>query len=86
MTSRAGLTRVPLGSLLLDSENPRITADLLNTSQGELAVHLALAQSAFVLAESMASHGFFESEPLVVIAAEAQPDLTDGSCSRGTAD
>ena len=74
MTSRAGLTRVPLGSLLLDSENPRITADLLNTSQGELAVHLALAQSAFVLAESMASHGFFESEPLVVIAANAQPD------------
>jgi hypothetical protein len=74
MTSRAGLRRVPLRSLLLDAENPRITADLLTTSQEELAVHLALAQGAFVLAESMASHGFFESEPLVVIEGDGDPD------------
>ncbi len=75
MTPREGLRHVPLRTLLLDSENPRITADLINTSQEELAVHLAIAQGAFVLAESMASHGFFESEPLVVIASETKTGM-----------
>jgi hypothetical protein len=63
-----------LSTLRLDSENPRITADLLSTSQEEIAVHLALAQGALVLAESMASHGFFDSEPLVVLRSDTEPD------------
>lgn len=60
---------VPLKSLRLDPENPRLPADLHGKSQEDLAVHLELAFDALTVAESVASHGFFGSEPLIVIAA-----------------
>ena len=64
--------RVPLRSLLLDPENPRLPAEMQGESQEELAVHLELGFDAFTVAESIASHGYFGSEPLIVIAAGEQ--------------
>lgn len=61
--------RVPIGDLMLDPENPRLPAALQGASQVDLAVDLDLGFEALAVAESIASHGFFNSEPLIVVAA-----------------
>lgn len=61
---------VPLASLRLDPNNPRLTAELQGQPQDELAVHLELGFDALTVAESIASHGYFGSEPLIVVAGE----------------
>lgn len=56
-----------IGDLRLDSENPRIPVDKFGEDQEELAVYLELAFDALTVAESIAAHGFFNSEPLIVM-------------------
>jgi hypothetical protein len=60
--------------LRLDPKNPRLPADLQGQSQEDLAVHLELGFDALTVAESLASHGFFGSEPLIVIVGD-EPDV-----------
>ena len=72
--------RVPLGSLRLDPITRGLPADLQGQGQEDLAVHLELGFDALTVAESIASHGFFGSEPLIVIADETGGD--DGWSSR----
>lgn len=60
--------RVPLRDLVLDPHNPRLPADMQGEDQEDLAVHLELGFDALTVAESIASHGFFGSEPLIVVA------------------
>jgi hypothetical protein len=67
------LLRVPMRALRLDPRNPRLPADLQGQSQEDLAVHLELGFDALTVAESLASHGFFGSEPLIVIEGD-EPD------------
>lgn len=59
---------VPLRDLLLDPQNPRLPANMQGEDQEDLAVHLELGFDALTVAESIASHGYFGSEPLIVIA------------------
>jgi hypothetical protein len=59
-----------ISDLLLDAENPRLAASHHGKSQEDLAVILEMGFDAFAVAESMARHGFFPSEPLIVIHAE----------------
>ena len=59
--------REPLSTLRLDPHNPRLPAEIQGQGQEDLAVHLELGFDALTVAESIASHGFFESEPLIVI-------------------
>ena len=59
--------RVALAALKFDPENPRLPLDLQGGDQEELAVHLELGFDAYTVAESIASHGFFGSEPLIVV-------------------
>jgi hypothetical protein len=61
--------RVPIADLMLDPENPRLPAAMQGASQEDLAVDLDLGFEALAVAESIASHGFFNSEPLIVIPA-----------------
>lgn len=68
--SMGSQTRVRLRSLRLDPDNPRLPADMQGEGQEELAVHLELGFDALTVAESIASHGYFGSEPLIVIAGE----------------
>jgi hypothetical protein len=58
---------VELGSLLLDPFNPRLPKSLQGQSQEDLAVNLELGFDAYTVAESIAGHGYFTSEPLIVI-------------------
>ena len=57
-------------NLLLDPQNPRLPESKQGISQSELAEELDLGFEAYTIAESIASHGFFKSEPLIVIPAE----------------
>ena len=59
-----------IGNLLLDPKNPRLSESKQGISQSELAEELDLGFEAYTIAESIASHGFFKSEPLIVIPAE----------------
>ena len=61
---------VRLDSLLLDASNPRLPPSQHGKSQEDLAVVLEMGFDAFTVAESMARHGYFVSEPLIVIPAE----------------
>src|SRR4051812_2999557 len=58
---------VPIANLRLDPENPRLPASMQGRSQEDLAIDLDLGFEALTVAESMASHGFFTAEPLIVI-------------------
>ncbi|WP_256837753.1 hypothetical protein [Ornithinimicrobium faecis] len=58
---------ITIRNLRLDPENPRLPAQLQGASQEDLAVDLDLGFEALTVAESIASHGFFASEPLLAI-------------------
>jgi hypothetical protein len=64
-----------LKQLRLDAENPRLPPNLRGADQETLAVHLDLGFDAFTVAESIATHGFFNSEPLIVIPDEQNRGL-----------
>lgn len=65
--------RVPLRDLRLDLDNPRLSPDEQRMSQADLAVSLELDFQALTVAESIASHGFFESEPLIAVVSPSEP-------------
>ena len=58
-----------ISDLLLDPKNPRIpeSDDGKERSQAELARILDMGFDAFTVAESLAVHGYFASEPMIVI-------------------
>jgi hypothetical protein len=64
---------VPIRKLRLDAHNPRLAPEDQGAGQEELAVKLELGFDALTVAESISSHGFFGSEPLIVISGE-EPD------------
>ena len=65
---------LPIDSLLLDAENPRLPDGFQGQAQEDLAVDMALGFEAITVAESIASHGYFSSEPLIVIPSQNEPD------------
>lgn len=58
---------IAIDALRLDPDNPRLPADMQGQAQEELAVDLALGFDAYTVAESIASHGYFLSEPLIAL-------------------
>ena len=59
---------VPIGDLCFDPDNPRLPADMQGQDQEGSLVDLALGFDAYAVAESIASHGYFLSEPLIALA------------------
>lgn len=64
---------IPLSALRLDDQNPRLPEERQGGDQEDLAVTLALGFDAYTVAESIASHGYFNSEPLIVIPSDTEP-------------
>jgi hypothetical protein len=62
---------VRLDGLRLDPYNPRLPPSQHGKSQQDLAVVLEMGFDAFTVAESLARHGYFVSEPLIVIPDDA---------------
>ncbi|MSQ28898.1 MAG: hypothetical protein EXR68_00180 [Dehalococcoidia bacterium] len=65
---------VPIKSLRLDGENPRLPASLRGGDQAELATVLEMGFEAYAVAQSIADHGYFMSEPMLVIASPVEKD------------
>lgn len=66
-TNLVGTTElVPLSRLELDPENPRL-ASFAEVEIDDLVVHLEMAYDAITVAESIARHGYFASEPVIVL-------------------
>ncbi|WP_127783271.1 hypothetical protein [Rhodococcus sp. X156] len=63
---------IAIRDLRLDPENPRLPEMLKGASQEDLAVDLELGFEAYAVAESIASHGFFASEPLIAVPSESE--------------
>jgi hypothetical protein len=71
MTVLLGETKmIPISDLLLDPQNPRIPDIKKDESQANLAVILDMGFDAFTVAELMALHGYFSSEPMIAIPGE----------------
>ena len=56
-----------IDKLFLDEKNPRIPLDKRKLSQDELVAYVADSYFALAIAESIAAHQFFPSEPLIAI-------------------
>ena len=68
MTILLGETKMlAISDLLLDPENPRIPETKKGADQAELAITLDMGFDAFTVAELMAVHGYFSSEPMIAI-------------------
>ena len=65
---------VAMSDLRLDPLNPRLPSQLQGGSQEDLAVDLDLGFEAFAVAESIATHGFFRSEPLIAVPSTDEAD------------
>lgn len=65
---------LPLDQLRLDPHNPRLPGEVQGGSQADLAVQLELGFDAYTVAESIAAHGYFGTEPLIVIADDDSGD------------
>lgn len=61
---------IPISDLLLDPQNPRIPDMKKGASQADIAIILDMGFDAFTVAELMAVHGYFASEPMIAIPGE----------------
>ena len=58
---------LPIEQLRLDAFNPRLSESLQGESQQRLLIEIVEKYNAIDVARSIASHGYFPSEPLIVI-------------------
>jgi hypothetical protein len=66
-------TEKSIDDLLLDQKNPRIPAEMSSATQEELIVFVAEEYDSLAIAQSIASHEYFSSEPVIAI-----PDKSSG--------
>ena len=65
--SERGPATLPISKLILDVQNPRLPESLQDGTQDELLSFIAETYNAIEVARSIASHGYFASEPLIVV-------------------
>ena len=70
------MQHIPVGNLLLDSENPRLPESLHGESQSEILDFLHEQGVLEELAQSYLDNGFFQYEPLIVLRADGEEDYT----------
>lgn len=74
------LQHLALSDLLLDPQNPRLPRDVRgNPDQSALATYIARRYHAIEVARSIASNGFFESEPLIAVKSGSQWRVVEGN-------
>jgi hypothetical protein len=68
MALSSGIEHVALGELRPDSHNPRLPLDVKDQlTDDDLLVEIADSFDPLILADSIARHGYFGSEPLIVL-------------------
>ncbi|HWU32757.1 MAG TPA: hypothetical protein VN108_07785, partial [Marmoricola sp.] len=81
-TSAGRPGQLPLASLRLDPENPRIPESHKGSDLADLATLLEMGFDAFPVAQSIADMGYFNAEPLIVIPDPNEPGawiVTEGN-------
>lgn len=74
------LQHLPLSDLQLDPHNPRLPREVRGKEdQAELAIYIARRYNAIEVARSIASNGYFESEPLIAIADGSKWRVVEGN-------
>ncbi len=74
------ITHMELGELHPDSANPRLPPDRRHwPEEDELLVYLADQFEALVIAESVARHGYYPSEPLIVTEEDGRTTVLEGN-------
>lgn len=61
---------IAISDLLLDPQNPRLPEFKKGASQADLAITLDMGFDAYTVAELLALHGYFPSEPMIAIPGE----------------
>lgn len=70
---------IPLALLDLDEANPRLPDDLTDRSQPSLRVFIAESYDAIAIARSIARHGYFASEPVIVVPEKGRYVVVEGN-------
>jgi hypothetical protein len=68
-----------VGALELDPENPRLPPDIEDSSPNGLLATLATEYDLTELGQSIAVHGYFSEEPLVVVAEDGRSIVVEGN-------
>ena len=71
--------RLPVASLLLDTNNPRLTPATANRTQQEIIHYLFQHEKTLSVAESIARNGYFPIEPLLAIQDGRQYVVLEGN-------
>ena len=61
------LDDIPIERLVLDSKNPRLPEDLAEEDQEALVAFIEAQYDVLTVARSIAEHGYFPSEPVIVV-------------------
>ncbi len=75
----AGVREIPVDELVLDAKNPRLPEDLDETDQENLIGYMVAEYDVLTVARSIAEHGYFPSEPVIVVMENDQPIVVEGN-------
>jgi len=70
------LLDISIGRLQLDPQNPRLPEEIQGSTQGQLLAHLYEHFDLEEIAEPMATHGYFDEEPLVAVPVDLPKKIT----------
>ncbi|HYN81817.1 MAG TPA: hypothetical protein VES88_09980 [Gemmatimonadaceae bacterium] len=73
------LTRFPISDLRLDSRNPRLPEDVQAATQPDLLRFIVDEYEPIEIANSIARHGYFPSEPIIVIQEAGEKVVVEGN-------
>ena len=68
-----------VGDLALDPENPRLPEDVAEVDQDGLIEFVANTYDSVTIARSIALHGYFPSEPLIVVSTDDEYTVVEGN-------
>jgi len=72
--------RLPLTKLRLDPKNPRLASgEQSELNQQDLLLELVNSANIYQVAESIANHGFFDSEPLIAVEESGEFTVVEGN-------
>lgn len=70
---------VSLDELQFDERNPRLPEELADRSQDNLLVYITTEYHPLEIAKSISAHGYFPSEPLIVIKSDSKYVSVEGN-------
>ena len=69
----------PLAGLHLDPENPRLPLEIRDAPEDEIAIFIERQYDPLNLARSVATHGYFPSEPMIVVPQDGRDIVVEGN-------